>query len=174
MQLSTDQRGSLAEIAIAGEAARLGVGVLWPLTNGLRYDLVLDVAGRLFRVQCKIGRRVGDVVIIRCRSCRRIPGGYERRSYTVDDTDLIAGYCAELGVGYLLPPSAFVGRAAVQLRLAPARNNQRHGINWARDFEFAATLASLGAVAQLGERQSGTLEVTGSIPVGSTSDLRLL
>jgi hypothetical protein len=36
MELSTDQRGSLAEVAIAHQAAELGVGVLWPLTAGLR------------------------------------------------------------------------------------------------------------------------------------------
>jgi hypothetical protein len=54
------------------------------------------------------------------------------------------------------------------LRLAPSRNNQQTGINWASDYEFDATLARFGAVAQLGERQSGTLEAAGSSPAGST------
>jgi hypothetical protein len=56
----------------------------------------------------------------------------------------------------------------LSLRLAPAANNQRLKVNWAADYEFGAKLARpQGAVAQLGERQSGTLEVTGSSPVGS-------
>jgi hypothetical protein len=42
------------------------------------------------------------------------------------------------------------------------------GINWAEAFEFGATLGNSGAVAQLGERQSGTLEAAGSSPAGST------
>jgi hypothetical protein len=75
---------------------------------------------------------------------------------------------------YLLPPWRFSGQTVVQLRLVPTRNNQSERINWAEHFDFAATLSSLGAVAQLGERLTGSQKVTGSIPVGSTSDLRLL
>ena len=174
MQLSPDQRGSLAELAIAHEAAGLGVGVFVPLTAGLRYDLVFDVQGKLFRVQCKTALWKRDVVVINCRSCRRTADGYDRRSYSSDEVDLVAAHCAETERCYLLTPWRFAGQTAVQLRLAPTRNNQSERINWADDFEFAATLASLGAVAQLGERQHGMLEVTGSIPVGSTSDVRLL
>ena len=44
---------------------------------------------------------------------------------------------------------------AIQLRLGPTRNNQRCSVNWAKDFEFAATLGASGAVAQLGERLAG-------------------
>jgi hypothetical protein len=40
----------------------------------------------------------------------------------------------------------------VRLRLAPCRNNQIVKINWAEDYEFAATLGRSGAIAQLGER----------------------
>jgi hypothetical protein len=52
--------------------------------------------------------------------------------------------------------------------LSPAKNNQKERINWAKDYEFAATLGPLGAVAQLGERRHGMAEATGSSPVGST------
>ena len=61
----------------------------------------------------------------------------------------------------------------LSLRTSPTVNNQRRRINWADDFDFGARLGiPRGAVAQLGERQSGTLEVTGSIPVGSIESLR--
>jgi hypothetical protein len=168
VELTTDQLGSLAELGIARDAARLGVGVFWPLTSGLRYDLALDISGRLYRVQCKTARRHGDVIVVRCRSCRRTAFGYDRKSYSADDVDLIAGHCAELQTSYLLPPETFSGHAMVQLRLAPTKNNQRRRINWASDYEFAATIGAVGAVAQLGERQHGMLEATGSSPVGST------
>ena len=42
------------------------------------------------------------------------------------------------------------------------------GLNWAEDFEFGATLARFGAVAQLGERDAGSVEAAGSSPAGST------
>ena len=150
------------------EAARYGLGVFWPLTSGLRYDLVLDIEGTLYRVQCKTANRRNDIVGINCRSCRRTADGYVRRSYSASDVDLVAAYCAELDQCYLLESRIFSGQSMVHLRLTPARNNQRRRVHWASEFEFAATLRSLGAVAQLGERVAGSDEVTGSSPVGST------
>jgi hypothetical protein len=98
-----------------------------------------------------------------------------KRRYSKEDVDAIAAYCLELDRLFLLPSDLIHMRSDFQLRLAPARNNQRRRINWADDFEFAATLRrQQGAVAQLGERMPGRHEVTGSSPVGSTSDLQLL
>ena len=52
-ELTTDQKGAIAELAIAHAAAVLGVGVFKPLTDGERYDLIFDLRPRLLRVQCK-------------------------------------------------------------------------------------------------------------------------
>src|SRR2546430_11782976 len=51
--LTTDQKGNIAEVAIALAAIKLGIDVYWPVGEGGRYDLILDVCGRLNRVQCK-------------------------------------------------------------------------------------------------------------------------
>jgi hypothetical protein len=165
-ELTTNQKGAIAEAAIAKEAARLGIIVLRPLADA-RYDLVLDLPTGLMRVQCKWAVRNGDVVVIRCRTCRRGRDGLIHRGYKQGEIDAIAAYCADLDTCYLLPLSLSVNRAAVQLRLAPTRNNQQRLINWAEDFDFEATLSALGPIAQLGERVSGTHEVVGSIPTGS-------
>jgi hypothetical protein len=150
--LTTDQKGVLAEQAIALEAMRLGLGVFLPLGDE-RYDLILDLRPALLRVQCKWALRQGDVVVIRTRRCRRGADGLIHRSYKPGEIDVIAAYCDELRSCYLLPPELSVGRALVQLRLAPCRNNQERLINWASDYEFGATLARLrGPIAQLGER----------------------
>jgi hypothetical protein len=106
--------------------------------------------------------------VVNCRSSRRTATGYDRRSYSAEDVDLVAAYCAEIDTTYLLVPRLFSGQTMVHLRLTSARNNQRRGIHWANDHEFPATLSALGAVAQLGERLAGSQKVTGSIPVGST------
>jgi hypothetical protein len=166
--MNPGQRGAIAEAAIAFEAIRLHVGVFRPLTES-RYDLIFDTGSRLLRVQCKSAVRHGDVVIIRCGSCRRGRDGYVRRAYTRDEVDVVAAYCHDTGVSYLLQPDVFEGHSALALRLAPSKNNQRVGINWAADFEFGATLRQSGAIAQLGERLRGTQEVGGSSPPGSTS-----
>ena len=47
-----DQKGGIAELAIAWEATKLGIGVYKPMIEGGRYNLIFDVGPRLLRVQC--------------------------------------------------------------------------------------------------------------------------
>jgi hypothetical protein len=166
--LTTDQKGALAEQAIAFQALKCGVGVFRPLADE-RYDLIFDLRPGLLRVQCKWAVRQGEVIVVRCRRCRRGPDGFIHRGYAVGEIDAVAAYCDELDQAYLLPVELSVNRACVLLRLGPTKNNQRLRVNWAQDFELGATLARLqGPIAQLGERLRGTQEVGGSIPPGST------
>jgi hypothetical protein len=139
--LTTDQKGAIAEMGIAWHATRLGVDVYRPVSEGGRYDLIFDLDGRLWRVQCKWARRYGDVLIVRCYSCRRAREGMRVRRYTTQEIDAVAAYSFDLDRCYFLPMEVVGRKRNVQLRLAAARNNQRDGINWAEDFEFAATLA---------------------------------
>jgi hypothetical protein len=141
--LTTDQKGAIAELAIAHAAAMLGVGVFKPLTDGERYDLIFDLRPQLVRVQCKWASRLGDVIVVRCRSCRRSRAGLVHRGYTSSEIDAIAAYSGELDRCYFLPFERFDGRSAVQLRLSPSRNNQRIGVNWADDFSLEARLTPL-------------------------------
>src|SRR6266536_571826 len=164
--LSTDQKGAIAELKIACRAADLGIGV-WSAYTVERYDLIFDLRPTLVRVQCKWARCHGDVIVVPCYRNRRNRDGLLKRLYSADEIDAFAAYCAERDECYFLPLAIFAGRSSIQLRLAPARNNQSQRINWARDFEFAATLGANGAIAQLGERVSGRDEVAGSSPAGS-------
>ena len=169
--LSTNQKGVIAETAIAHAAVKLWVGVSRPLSD-LKYDFVFDVDGTLLRVQCKWAVRQDDVVLVRCYTNRRTRDGMLTRRYAHGEIDAFAAYCLELDRCYFLPFDVFGGRRLVHLRLAPSRNNQQLGIHWARDYEFAATLPRLGAVAQLGEHDAGSVGVRGSSPLGSTSESR--
>jgi hypothetical protein len=115
--LTTDQKGAIAEAAIAHEALKLGIGVYRPICEGGRYDLIFDIGVRLLRVQCKTAVRHGDVVIVRCYSSRRCKDGFRKRSYTPLEVDAIAAYCWDLDCCYLLPLEVFPGVRYVQLRL---------------------------------------------------------
>ena len=168
VRLSTDQKGAIAESAIVHAAIKLGIGVLKPLTDGHRYDLILDLEPDLVRVQCKWASCHGDVVIVRAYSCRRSRDGLLKRAYSADEIDAIAAYCLALDRCFYFPMDWMRARTTIQLRLQPARNNQRAMINWADDFAFERLrFKNPGAIAQLGERVSGRDEVAGSSPAGS-------
>ena len=56
--LTTNQKGALAETAIAHEAIKLGIGVYRPLGDE-RCDLIFDLRPRLMRVHAN-GRRAEE------------------------------------------------------------------------------------------------------------------
>ena len=138
----SNRKGSIAETAVAFEAQKLGIPVLWPLTEHLRYDLGLELGGRLCRVQCKWASLEGDIVAIRIRTSRRGPNGFVTSVYSADEIDWIAAYCDALNRCFLIPVDVIDGRGSLHLRLAPPRNGQRAALHFADDYDF-------GAVAQL-------------------------
>jgi hypothetical protein len=166
--LTPSQKGSIAESAIVAAAIKLRVPVCKPINEGLRYDLVFELGDEFVRVQCKWAVRRGDALTVSCLSRRRCAEGFFSRPYTADEIDAFAAYCPQVDRCYFLPLATFPDHRVIQLRLAPTRNNQRRGIHWAEEYEFGATLGPSGAVAQLGERERGTLEAAGSSPAGST------
>ena len=154
-------KGAIAEAAITAAAVELGIVVLRPLVEGRRYDLVFDVAHRLYRVQCKWAPLRAGVIEVRLATCRHTPRGYVYSTYDRSEVDAIAVYCQALKRAYWLPIELVEGRRAMHLRLAAAANHQQAAINYAADHE-------LGAIAQLGERLHGMQEVVGSSPTSST------
>ena len=149
MELTPSQKGALADAAFAFHAVRLGMGVSRPLAEGERYDLILDMRSRLVRVQCKWGARRRDVIEVHLRTHRWTPNGSISTTYNAEEVDAFGIYCVDLDRCYLVPITLLSGRRGIHLRLAPCRNNQESGVNWASKYE-------LGAIAQLGERRAGS------------------
>src|SRR6266542_3571523 len=141
--MTPNQKGTIAETAIIHAAAKLNVPILKPVNDGLRYDLAFELGHRILRVQCKWAARQGDIVVVRCRTFRRIRAGYSEVSYSADEIDAVGAYCADLDRCFLVPIERVDGKPAIWLRLAPTRNNQLKGVNWAEDYDFAATLQRL-------------------------------
>ena len=160
--LTPSQKGGIAELAIAWHAAKLGIGVLRPTVEGLRYDLAFDFgAGPIMRVQCKSAPLDDGIVRVHARSNRHTPGrGYVNGTYGADEIDLLVAYCQDLDKVYAIPIAECAGQTMLHLRVSPTRNNQRSLVRWAAQYE-------LGAIAQLEERRYGIPEAEGSSPSSS-------
>lgn len=61
-----NQKGNVAELAIAKEAAELGLSVFAPLTEHERYDLIFGVKHKLLRIQCKWASCQGRSSVFDC------------------------------------------------------------------------------------------------------------
>ena len=103
MELSTNQKGAIAETAITAAAVRLGIDVYRPVSDGGRYDLILDTGERLLRTQCKWANREGDVVVVRGRTCRHTPRGYVFGTYRRAEVDGVAAWCPDTEDAYFVP-----------------------------------------------------------------------
>src|SRR5438876_940388 len=80
--MTTDQKGAIAEMAIALAATKLHIDVYRPVAEGGRCDMILGLGNDLLRVQCKWASLVNDVVIVRCSTFRRTRNGYRTTTYT--------------------------------------------------------------------------------------------
>ncbi len=159
--LSSNDKGGIAEAAVTLEALRHGFVVSRPVTDGTRYDLIVDTGARLWRVQVKWAATEGETIVIRNRTVRVTTRGRVITRYCASEVDAIAGYNADHDVCVLVPIDEIQDAVHMALRLAPTRNNQRVGVRMAEKYCF-------GAIAQLGERVAGSHEVGGSSPPGST------
>ena len=168
--LTTDQKGAIAEAEVAAAAIRLGVGVYRPTFEGGRGPSDPRRQGRRSYVSSASGRPdEGDVVVVRCYSCRRGRDGMIVRKYTPDEVDAIAAYCPEIDTCYIsCPPASRAGEEWFTFDSLQVRTISEHGSTGPRTSTSAARLRALvGAIVQLGERLAGSQKVAGSSPAGS-------
>src|SRR5512144_2297162 len=96
--LTSNDKGNIAEAAIALEAIKAGIDVLKPVAEHGRYDLLFDLGHRVLRVQCKWGaldRELG-VICVRVGGSRHTPKGYVTSTYSATEVDAIGVYGGEL------------------------------------------------------------------------------
>jgi hypothetical protein len=100
--LTTNQKGAIAETAIAHAAIKLGIEVYRPVAEGGRFDLIFAFPDASpGRVQCKWAPLVNGTVAIRSYSARRAREGVlhlrlePARNNQVDRVNYAPGY--ELG-----------------------------------------------------------------------------
>jgi PD-(D/E)XK endonuclease len=141
--LTPSQRGAVAEAELAAAAIRAGLVVLRPLSEGARYDLVIDLEPELLGVQCKLAQHLAGVLSVNVSTSRYTPRGYVTTTYTADEIDAIGAYSPELRRCFLIPIDDISNRRGIHLRLDPSKNNQAERIKWARDYELAAVIGRL-------------------------------
>jgi hypothetical protein len=131
----TTTPGDLAEIEIAAALMRSGRRVLRPLSNGLRYDLVVDNNdGSFTRVQCKSGVLKNGGVLFRVYSV----SGHRTQGFSYHgQVDAFGVYCAHTRETNLVPMADIQGcNTMVCLRVSPAKNSQTRRIRLAEDYRI--------------------------------------
>jgi hypothetical protein len=108
--------GEQAEAVFLNKATSLGLSVARLWGDSERYDLLVDSGRRVWRVQVKSTRYVGERRFsITARGCTA--------AYTEDEIDFLAAYIVPLDIWYVLPVKAFAPSKC--LRFYPEGENSR-------------------------------------------------
>lgn len=137
---TTHQKGEIAQLKIQIRAAEKGVLVSRPTTEA-RYDIVLDIDGKLIRAQIKYSdhkpsKSAGSKGCIEVRLSRETRGNGKQRTYSKDEVDVILVYLPRVDKIVWLNPDEFHGKASVSLRIEPTRNGQMSGVKMISDYEW--------------------------------------
>lgn len=136
VDLTTAQRGMLAEIKVRQRAMELGFVMSIPIDHSARYDAVMDNGERLYRAQIKYCDRStisAGAIQIELTTYHR-SGKLSYAGYTTDEIDILLVYVPRIDRVLWLGPEVFGGRHQIQIRLEPSKNGQKKGCLFAEDY----------------------------------------
>ena len=130
--LSVKALGAQTELQCLTYLHGLGYDVSVPWGDNARYDLVLDVNHKLYKIQVKTAHQKDEgVYVIQTRSTYVNSQGNRTAEYTSDDVDYFATFINDKC--YLIPLSETSKREKV-LRFVKPKNNQTKGITFAQEY----------------------------------------
>lgn len=115
------ERGVLCAI---GEFAKMDVPVSMPLSDNLPYDLIIDYAGKLWKVQVKSSTRPTTDGSIGFDLTSNNWYSKTVKRYTVEDCDLFVLYDLVRNACYIIGPEHFSNRRNFTVRFATPKNRQ--------------------------------------------------
>lgn len=134
--------GNLTEINCLKAFTELGYGVSIPFGDCLRYDLIVDINGKLYKIQCKTANTNyidEGYIIFRCDNTTTKNGQVVHNQYTEDEIDYFATYYNNKC--YLIPVAECSREK--KLRFTPPKNGQTKGIYFAEEYELERMVQKL-------------------------------
>ena len=109
--MDTKLKADVAESAVVTELLKRGFRVLQPIGDRLPYDVAVDRAGRLIRIQVKSAwfNKKDACYVVDARRTKTNRRRMLRHRYATDDFDFAIIYLADAGVFYVMPVSEFAG-----------------------------------------------------------------
>ena len=139
IELTSKEKGNLTELQCLLSFYELGHKVSIPYGENCRYDFILDVNGKLLKIQCKTSRTEDDgkSFLFSCKSTRKNNSSKAHTVvYTKEEIDYFATYYQ--GKCYLIPVEECGSEK--RLRLSPPANGQIKKVSFAKDYELKQVL----------------------------------
>lgn len=139
--MNSKYKGNITELECMLAFMKLGYNVLTPYGDCERYDFVVDINNKLYKIQSKTSSSDDDGASFKfsCRSCNRKDGAIIHHTYTKEEIDYFVTIFDR--TVYLIPVEECGGNK--RLRLQPTKNGQVKGITWAKDYELEEIIKNM-------------------------------
>lgn len=142
---NTKKLGNLTELQCMTYLYGLGYSISIPFGNADKYDLILDIDNKLYKIQIKHSSEYVDsngeieYIKFKCTWQSHNTTGYSRKKYQKNEVDFFATFYN--GQCYLVP----VSECSMEkiLRIKPPKNNQRKGISFLEDYTAEEVISKL-------------------------------
>lgn len=140
--LSSHFIGEITEQEVAIEFLKLGILVSKPLVQSSRYDFIIDLNHKLYKIQVKTStpKENNSYIEFATSTSHTNTQGTLNLSYSEDDVDFFATMYENQC--YLVPQNV-CGKRSQRLRLIPTLNGQVKGITFAKDYKLQDVLTQL-------------------------------
>lgn len=142
--LNTVTIGDIGEAQAIALFTKKQIPVSKPLTNNVRYDLIIEKDNKLYRVQVKTTANIKDGKMeFATKTTNYIKGTWSTNHYSKNEVDLFFLYCLENDwCGLFIPDNENIP-TTLFIRAMPPKNNQKVGIRLMEDYSFDKQFASL-------------------------------
>ena len=141
----TKIKGNLTELECMMAFIRLGYNVSIPFGEDSRYDFIVDVNNKLYKIQCKSCSEIidnGEVVAIHFKTVRQsgsAASNWKRTKYTEEEVDYFT--TSYNGKCYIVPIQECSNEKT--LRIKPPKNNQVKGVSFLTKYELQEVINTL-------------------------------
>lgn len=133
-ELNSQFKGEITEQQVAIEFLKLGYLVSKPLVQSSRYDFIIDVNHKLYKIQVKTSTLKENAYIEFATSTSHTnTQGTLNLTYSAEDVDFFATMYKNQ---CYLVPHEICGKRQQRLRLIPTKNGQIKGITFAKDYHL--------------------------------------
>lgn len=141
MELSTKSLGAQTELQCLTYLHGLGYDVSIPWGDNARYDFILDVAGKLYKIQVKTSRKSEEGVYrFNCKSTYVNAQGNRTTNYSPNEIDY---FCTFIEEKCYLVPILETGKSEKVMRFISPKNGQ------IKDVVFADTYLAEAQIKKL-------------------------
>lgn len=145
--MTSKHKGNLTELQCLAAFVEQGCTVSIPYGDNSRYDFIVDIDRRLYKIQVKtssLKKDTDNAIVFSCRSTHVNCSGVKNVRYNENEIDFFATYWENQC--YLIP----IKESSVEktLRFAPPKNGQVKGISFAKDYTIELQLSKLEEVVE--------------------------